>query len=205
MKYNERKFKEENYICSYCGKQTYHDWSTYGEIEDIPFLAVTSAFGGGRMTKNRGRIIYRSECKNCNNTEYWEDSVCKTPILNNTLCKDYKEIPLNIINNYEKARRIIPISEEDALISMRRCIEQICKYYNKNKGNLEKKISDLKGNKLSIKQFEACEVIRLYGNNAVHKSKAKNISEVYDCLTYVLDEFEKSLIERKIKKLKNNI
>ncbi len=102
-----------------------------------------------------------------------------------------KALPKNIRNAYEAALKVMQIDENMCLIGLRRTLELICKDKNATGNNLNKKIESLATSGIlppSIK--EACNKVRLYGNDGAHDCKeitTNELNTINDFVKYILE------------------
>jgi hypothetical protein len=102
-----------------------------------------------------------------------------------------RSIPEEVRVTYENAKRIQNLNSEAFSLSIRKCIEIICKLNGIENGGLEKKIKQL-CNKLSLPELilEAANSIRIIGNQAAH-----DIENIHPINAQAIDDFFKILVE----------
>jgi hypothetical protein len=100
-------------------------------------------------------------------------------------------IPEEVRVTYEMAKRIQNLNAEAFALSIRKCVEIICKLHGIEKGNLANKLKKLcKENSLPDLMDEAANSIRLIGNQAAH-----DIEDIHPINAQQIDDFFIILVE----------
>lgn len=103
----------------------------------------------------------------------------------------HNAIPHEVRVTYEEAKRIQNLNTEAFSISIRKCIEIICKLNGIEKGGLAQKLKKLcQLLSLPIPILEAAECIKLIGNKAAH-----DIDDIHPLNAQQIDDFLKLLLE----------
>jgi len=103
----------------------------------------------------------------------------------------HNAIPYEVRVTYEEAKKIQNLNTEAFAISIRKCIEIICKLNSIEKGGLAQKLKKLcKSLSLPVYIVEAAECIRLVGNQAAH-----DIDDIHPLNAQQIDDFLKVLVE----------
>jgi hypothetical protein len=129
-----------------------------------------------------------------------------------------KDMPPEVINDYEEAASILSTSPRGASALLRLCIQKLCVHLGGTGKNINEDIKKLVERGLPIQVQKALDAVRVIGNNAVHPgqidtdnlemagslfnlvnlvtdymiSKPKEVSAIYDALPKdVVDAIEK--------------
>lgn len=102
-----------------------------------------------------------------------------------------ESIPHEVRVTYESAKRIQNLNPEAFSMSVRKCIEIICKLHGVEKGSLANKLKKLcEQQSLPDLIAEAADSIRLIGNQAAH-----DIEDIHPINAQQIDDFFKVLVE----------
>lgn len=157
LKENEDKkptYYKDKFICPFCELFVKHKWKA-----DV--LA-------NYQDKNE-EIFSMSRCTNCNKSIIWSEKYREIiyPEIY-TIPKPHKELDKNIKELYNEATMICKKSPRGAAALLRLALEKFLKQLNVPGRSLSQMIGNLikKGVDKNIKN--ACDIVRIYGNYAVH-------------------------------------
>jgi hypothetical protein len=181
--------------CRYCGSDKGIEFRYLSKYEDECFL---QNLNDPYIYEHTGHMFV-SECLNCKRLMLSDDYGGELPP--NLFDKAEILYPNNFITNqsipeevrvtYESAKRIQHLSSEAFALSIRKCVEIICKLNGIEKGGLASKLK-----KLCTKLFlpslilEAADCIRIVGNQAAH-----DIEDIHPINARNIDDFFCILIE----------
>jgi hypothetical protein len=179
--------------CPYCGSDKGIEFRYLSKYEDECFL---QNLNDPYIYEHTGHMFV-SECLNCKRLMLGDDYGGELPP--NLFDKAELIYPKNFITNqsipeevrvtYENAKRIQHLNAEAFALSIRKCVEIICKLNGIEKGGLASKLKKL-CIKLSLPSLilEAADCIRIVGNQAahdienIHPINARNIDDFFGIL-----------------------
>ncbi|MGS0496324.1 DUF4145 domain-containing protein [Pseudoalteromonas mariniglutinosa] len=181
--------------CPYCGSDKGIEFRYMSKYEDVCF---SQNLNDPYIYEHIGHMFV-SECQNCKRLILGDDYGGELPpslfdkaeplYPNSVITNRY--VPEEVRVTYENAKRIQHLNSEAFVLSIRKCVEIICKLNNIEKGGLASKLKQL-CNKLSLPSLilEAAECIRVVGNQAAH-----DIEDIHPINARNIDEFFRVLIE----------
>lgn len=152
--------------------------------------------------------IYVSECYNCKEISIWhkEDIVYPKP---HTVAPPNRDLPEDIKTDYNEAASILSESPRGSAAILRLAIQKICIKLGAPGKNLSHDINFLVNKGMSVEVQEALDVIRTFGNNAVHPGNIdlKDTPEYANALFEILNIIADRMISepKRIKALYHNL
>ncbi|MGK0271884.1 MAG: hypothetical protein ACI88H_002550 [Cocleimonas sp.] len=181
--------------CPYCGSDKGIEFRYLSKYEDECFsLNLNEPY----IYEHTGHMFV-SECLNCKRLMLGDDYGGELPphlfdkaealYPNNFITN--RSIPKEVRVTYENAKRIQHLNSEAFSLSIRKCVEIICKLNGIEKGGLASKLKKL-CTKLSLPSLilEAADCIRIVGNQAAH-----DIEDIHPINARNIDDFFGILIE----------
>ncbi|EAJ1255144.1 DUF4145 domain-containing protein [Campylobacter lari] len=183
IKYHPPVYESLAFNCPHCNAYTSMEW----QYHCVNYIVGTQ--------------IATSKCFHCDNFSVWlvDDEKMiypkKTniPLPNENLSKQIKQI-------YNEAASILDDSPKAACALMRLALQELMKELGKTKENLAESISSLKNQGFEDYIIQACETVRIVGNNAVHPGTI-NIDdnpEIAHCLFEMINLIADKLITHKV-------
>ena len=108
-----------------------------------------------------------SKCSHCSKVCLWLDRTMVFPDSSPAPLPN-SDIPEEIKKDYEEARCIINKSPRGAAALLRLCIQKLCAHLGEPGKNINDDISSLVKKGLSAKIQKSLDIVRLFGNEAVH-------------------------------------
>lgn len=156
MKYVAPECGKEAFTCPNCG--AYAQQHSWGYTID----------GGGPYVNSKGQHpLAVSRCMHCKEHTVWrfEDMIFpnrgSAPMPN-------KDMPPEILNDYEEAASILAKSPRGASALLRLAIQKLCVHLGESGKNINEDIKQLVAKGLPIQLQQALDAVRVIGNNAVH-------------------------------------
>lgn len=128
--------------------------------DEIFKLAGTES---GYITGN----INLSECYNCNKFSVWVDNDMVFPVIK-TGNAPSKDLPEDVLSDFEEARQIIRLSPRGAAALLRLALQKLCIHLGEKGKNINEDISSLVSKGLDPIVQQSLDAVRVIGNNAVH-------------------------------------
>ena len=103
------------------------------------------------------------------------------------------DIPPEIIEDYEEARKISSRSPRGAAALLRLCIQKLCSHLGEEGKNIDTDIGNLVEKGLPRQVQQALDVVRVIGNNAVHpgqinlKDEAATVGTLFDLVNFIAE------------------
>ncbi len=118
---------------------------------------------------NRGQItgLETSECRHCKKLLIWYHDKMVFPYAV-TAPRANLDLPDDIKEDFEEARRIHTYSPRGTAALLRLCIQKLCIHLDEKGKNLNTDIKNLVKKGLPPKVQEALDIVRVIGNEAVH-------------------------------------
>lgn len=189
--YKQPQFAEKNFNCPHCNVLAYQNWkkchhhyydrkSYYYEVENLLF----------------------SSCQNCEQISIWYKQkmiypkIVTAPLPNEDMPESVKEI-------YEEARDISKDSPRAAAALLRVALEKLTEHLGEKKGNLNRRIGNLKKRGLDEAVIKSLDIVRITSNEGgSHAGQidltGKDNEEIVDRLFWLVNYIiEKTITEPK--------
>jgi hypothetical protein len=155
--YTPPKFSESAFNCPHCNAFANQKW---GDLHYDSNLGPTTI------------INFRfAFCTNCQEFSLWkyrnQTSFMVYPIGAFTELPN-KDLPLDIIEDYNEARSIVQLSPKGASALLRLCIQKLCVFLGEKGKNINDDIANLVKSGLPPMIQQALDSVRVIGNQAVH-------------------------------------
>ncbi len=181
--------------CPYCNSDKGIEFRYLSDYEDECYsLNLNDPY----IYEHKGRMFV-SECTACGRLILGDDYggqlspelFDKAEMLYPETLLSHASIPEEVRVTYESAKRIQNLNSEAFSMSIRKCIEIICKLNGIEKGGLASKLKKLcEKQTLPTLLGEAADNIRLIGNEAAH-----DIEDVHPINAQQIDDFFRILVE----------
>jgi hypothetical protein len=172
-----------SFHCMHCGVLAQQTWSHL--LSDGPTR------GGGHRYVRYGECV----CRNCGSKSIWssDEERCIDPVIGGGP-RPHIEMPEDVKDDYEEARRIIGQSPRGACALLRLCVQKLCKDLGEKGKDINDDIASLVQKGLPQEVQEAMDSLRVVGNNAVHpgemdlKDDPETASALFNLLNFVVEE-----------------
>ena len=181
--------------CPYCNSDKGIEFKCYSEYQDECFSMDLTC---SDVYEHNGRMFV-SECLNCGRLilsddyggELEPELYDKTEVLYPKRIWNRQSLPPEVRSTYSNAKRIQSLNTEAFAMSIRKCIEIICKLHGIDNGSLNKKIKDL-CDLLNLPELlsKAAHNIRLVGNEAAH-----DVEGIHPVNIQIIDDYFNVLVE----------
>lgn len=156
------KLNKKSFICPKCNVLSVFTWDTQiilrnGETDSY-------MFNYGKPTKERVHIC---TCANCESILLWLNDEMIYPTMSLAPLPN-KEMPENVKEIYEEARKVYPYSKKSSSALLRLALQLLCKELGKSGDNINNDIKSLVEDGLSPIIQKSLDIIRVTGNEAVH-------------------------------------
>jgi hypothetical protein len=171
----------ESFHCMFCGVLSQQFWS---------HLMVPSGRGGQNYAG-----YSRCTCRNCRNKSIWNvaEERCVDPVIGGGP-RPHVEMPEDVKDDYEEARRIVGQSPRGASALLRLGVQKLCVDLGEKGENINDDIKSLVQKGLPEEVQQAMDSLRVIGNNAVHpgemdlKDDAETATALFNLLNFVVEE-----------------
>ncbi|NOY44859.1 MAG: DUF4145 domain-containing protein [Deltaproteobacteria bacterium] len=152
--YTPPVFEQKVFNCPHCFAYAKQRWGyPHRQVEGINEAPVKS--------------FAIARCDHCGKYTIWVDQELVYPA-SLAAPKPNQDLPDDIKNDFEEARRIVSDSPRGAAALLRLCIQKLCKYLGESGENINNDIASLVKKGLPVKVQQALDIVRVVGNNAVH-------------------------------------
>lgn len=108
-----------------------------------------------------------SQCTGCQKYAGWLQQTMIWPCVSIAPPPE-ANMPADVVDVYERARRVLPTSPEAAAAFLRVAIERLMPHLGETQGRLNDRIGSLVKKGLRIEVQQMLDIVRVIGNNAVH-------------------------------------
>jgi hypothetical protein len=139
-----------------------------------------------------------SKCARCDEATIWHNGVIVHPRGVLPGVAPLEEMPDNVRTVYEEAREVGAISTRSAVALLRLALQMLVDDLVPGPGKIDQKIGELVKRGLDPKVQQAMDVLRVYGNNAVHPGRIEVEAEpqALDALFVLLNMIVEQVIVR---------
>lgn len=156
------KWNKKSFICPKCNVLSVFTWDT--QMISLDAETNNYMFNYGRPTEERVHIC---TCANCKSILLWLNDEMIYPTISLAPSPN-KEMPENVKEIYEEARKVYPYSKKSSSALLRLALQLLCKELGKKGKNLNDDIKSLVEDGLSPMIQKSLDIIRVTGNEAVH-------------------------------------
>ena len=151
-------FNAEEFHCPYCGVYAAQFWEA---------AARASGRTGGIQYRGTVDDIDFCHCAHCGEYSVWYK---KHMVLPNTgaSAPPHEDMPANVKSDYEEASRIVTTSPRGAAALLRLAIQKLMPHLGEKGKDLNTDIGNLVKKGLHVQVQQACDAVRVIGNEAVH-------------------------------------
>jgi len=175
-------FKGEGFHCMHCGVLAQQSWQQL-------------RYGAGGPGGTHYDPHWRCVCRNCRNVSWWNQitETCIEPLIGGGP-RPHIEMPEEVREDYEEARRIVGQSPRGACALLRLAVQKLCLHLEAGGGDLNDDIKKLVENGMPVEVQEALDSLRVIGNEAVHpgemdlKDDVGTASNLFNLLNFVVDD-----------------
>jgi hypothetical protein len=119
-----------------------------------------------------------SQCYNCHKFSVWIHKKLVYPIMSAVIIPNI-DLPDDIKNDFEEARKIVNDSPRGSAALLRLCIQKLCKYLGEKGQNIDDDIANLVKKGLNPIIQKSLDIVRVIGNEAVHPGSL-DLKDDYD-------------------------
>ncbi|PPC92874.1 MAG: hypothetical protein CTY33_10110 [Methylotenera sp.] len=156
MKYVAPVCGQEGFTCPNCGAFAQQENWGYGDNGVGPYSGSQGQYAVGV-----------SLCMHCKKHTIWHYDKMVYPYRGSAPMPN-KDMPIEILKDYEEAASILTKSPRGASALLRLCIQKLCVHLGAKGININDDIKDLVKKGLPIQIQQALDAVRVIGNNAVH-------------------------------------
>lgn len=177
MKYIKPEFLKKSFNCPYCGNLAQQEWLDILSLGKIQMVKEYLLGGKPRrkykpvyISHDIEHVIKFSICQNCKEAAVWYGGELIYPLIpTHSLPEPHKDLPDELREDYEEARRVFIESPRSAAALLRLIVEKLVELSGGKGKNLTERIHHLfKEKRLPKDIARALHIVRLIGNNAVH-------------------------------------
>ncbi len=111
--------------------------------------------------------LYISKCYHCEKIAVWVHDNIVFPYEKEGV-EPNRDLPENIIRDFEEARSIVGLSPRGAAALLRLCIQKLCVHLGEKGENINEDIKSLVSKGLNPLVQKSLDIVRVIGNEAVH-------------------------------------
>ncbi|WP_338542794.1 DUF4145 domain-containing protein [Paenibacillus tundrae] len=158
-KYFIPDYRSDKFSCPYCEVYTTQSW------DDL--------FYGGSDGYFELAELAMCTCDHCFQRSYWYKSEMIIPVESySKIPSPHQDMPIELVQDYEEARSIAPLSPRGAAALLRLVLEKLLtELVGENSKGINDNIKLLVRNGLPQRVEQALDIVRVVGNNAVHPGK----------------------------------
>lgn len=156
------KLNKKSFICPKCNVLSLFTWDT--QIILLDEETNSYVFDYGQATEERVHIC---TCTNCKSILLWLNDEMIYPTISLAPSPN-KEMPENVKEIYEEARKVYPYSKKSSSALLRLALQLLCKELGKSGDNINNDIKSLVKDGLSPIIQKSLDIIRVTGNESVH-------------------------------------
>jgi hypothetical protein len=170
----------KSFHCTHCGVLAEQDWSRL----------VIDAY------VNIETPYWRCSCRNCRGKSAWTETDggrMLDPLVGGGP-RPHLEMPGDVKDDYEEARRIVKLSPRGACGLLRLAVQKLCVDLGESGNDLNTDIGNLVRKGLDQEVQEALDSLRVIGNEAVHpgemdlRDDVETATNLFDLLNFVVDD-----------------
>jgi len=153
------------FVCAYgdCGALAVHRWG----VVDGLLTRATSTRDAVRVV-SKSPLVVLSRCEACEREAIFVDGRLVVPEANFAPAAP-TDLPQELADDFEEARRILPVSPRGAAALLRLLVQKLLPLLGAAPGDINRMIGELVANgTISSKIQQALDSVRIIGNEAVH-------------------------------------
>jgi hypothetical protein len=147
------EFRKAKFTCTACGVYAHHGW-------------VQLHYSSRGTHKAH---IWRAECEHCEAETYWFDDGRQIDPLGNSGPPPNADMPDDVRHDYLEAGAVLDVSPRSACALLRLATETLVRELGGSDKGFNENIRRLREDGLQERVIKAMDVLRVVGNNAVHK------------------------------------
>ncbi|MGL5055964.1 MAG: DUF4145 domain-containing protein, partial [Fusobacteriaceae bacterium] len=134
------------------------------------------------------------ECVVCKKYSIWKNENLVNPLWSN-LVKANEDMPENIMQLYNEAKDVYPLSKKSSAALLRLALQYLCIELGEKGENINDDIANLVSKGLSVEVQQVLDILRVTGNNAVHPGqlnldeKPELVSVMFEYINIIVDKF----------------
>ena len=167
MKNSKPSFKKAAFTCPHCGVYSTQEWyfAVYGQT----FAGIGGTANIPSVNASKTDNINLCKCLNCLKYTVWYRENIIYPLDVYTSPEPHKDMPVDVIMSYEKARNVFDREPSASAAFLRLAVQQLMVHLGEKGENINKDISNLvQKNRIDGNIQKAMDSLRVIGNNAVH-------------------------------------
>lgn len=167
MDYNKKpRLNSKKFICPICNCFSLFTWYTNNIcINDYDNAYLINL--GVTMNNTVKDKVSICTCHSCSTYILWINDEIIYPLVSLAPSPN-KEMPKNVKEIYEEARKVYPYSKKSSSALLRLALQLLCKELGKDGKNINEDIKSLVQDGLSPMIQKSLDIIRVTGNEAVH-------------------------------------
>lgn len=182
----ELGYKKDIFTCLFCGGNTQHNWEELG-VNNGRFIDINP------FVKYQETIAI-CKCVVCQEYSIWKNKKLVNPLCSN-LPKANEDMPENIMQLYNEAKDVYPLSKKSSAALLRLALQYLCIELGEKGKNINDDIANLVSKGLSVEVQQVLDILRVTGNNAVHPGqlnldeKPELVSVMFEYINIIVDKF----------------
>lgn len=205
------EFNSKSFICPHCHVFAEQKWKM-AFTADVKISGIMTMHNTTTPTISNLRSdpnIYWTICNCCNKSTFWFNKQMIYP-LSNTAAPANSYMPDKVRKIYDEAAIISNLSPKSAAALLRLALQILLKEIGGKGKNIDADIAELlQSNRISHQVQQACDILRVIGNNAVHPGQIdidddpETVKSLFSLLNFIVSETIQK--EAEINKLFNSL